>query len=119
MMSGLNQGLLCEEEGYATPLDVFIEEEFYPVDIEAGLGTTFILDKFGNVYSFGMGRHGVLGHGDEESSQIPRQINGLLRVRVKTVIAGDFHVVAQTYHGKVYSWGRYSWSILLPIMRLM
>ena len=106
MITGLNQGVLCEEEGYSTPVDLFIEEEFYPVDVEAGLGCSFVLDKFGNVYSFGMGRYGVLGHGDEETSQIPRQIHGLLKERVRLVSAGDFHVVALTYHGKLYSWGR-------------
>lgn len=106
MICGLNQGLLCEEEGYSTPIDVFIEDEFYPVDVEAGLGTTYVLDKYGNVYSFGIGRYGVLGHGDEHSSQIPRQIQGLLQQRVRKVSAGDFHVVALTHQGKLYSWGR-------------
>lgn len=106
MLSGLNQGLLCEEDGFSEPVDVFIEEEFYPVDVEAGLGCTFVLDKFGNVYSWGLGIHGVLGHGTEDSSQIPRQIQGLLKQRVRQVSAGGFHAVALTYHGKLWSWGR-------------
>lgn len=52
MLSGLNQGLLCEEEGFAQPLDVFIEDDFRPVDVEAGLGCTYVLDKYGNVYRY-------------------------------------------------------------------
>lgn len=57
-------------------------------------------------HSWGLARYGVLGHGDEESSQVPRQIQGLLRQRVRLVSAGAFHAVAVTYHGKLWAWGR-------------
>ena len=53
-----------------------------------------------------MARHGILGHGDEQSSQVPRQIQGLLRQRVRLVSTGGFHAVAITYHGKLWAWGR-------------
>jgi alpha-tubulin suppressor-like RCC1 family protein len=106
MMSGLNQGLLCEEEGYSDPVDIHFEDNFKPVDVTAGRGVSFVVDRYGNVFSFGLGQYGVLGHGNEETNQVPRQIGSLLRQRVKKVCVGDFHAAAVTYTGKIFTWGR-------------
>ena len=64
------------------------------------------MSKFGNCYSFGHGRYGVLGHGDELSMQAPRQILGLNRHRIKRVAVGGHHVLAISYTGKIFSWGK-------------
>eukprot|EP00602_Paraphysomonas_sp_CaronLab_P007962 CAMPEP_0185034642 /NCGR_PEP_ID=MMETSP1103-20130426/24704_1 /TAXON_ID=36769 /ORGANISM="Paraphysomonas bandaiensis, Strain Caron Lab Isolate" /LENGTH=667 /DNA_ID=CAMNT_0027571381 /DNA_START=134 /DNA_END=2137 /DNA_ORIENTATION=+ len=106
MFFGLNQGMLCEEEGVLTPEDVEWDEEEPPIDVIAGYGNCFVITKSGNVYSFGLGKFGILGHGDDETWQIPRQIMSLQRQRVKQVALGKFHALCLTYNGKLYSWGR-------------
>lgn len=64
MFFGLNQGALCEEGGVMTPEDVEWDyENEPPVAVHAGYGNSYVISKSGNLWSFGMGRFGVLGHG--------------------------------------------------------
>ena len=105
-LCGLNQVGLCEEQGYVEPKDVIIDIDESPISVAAGYGTSFIMTRIGNVYSFGHNRYGVLGHGDDISSQIPRQIMGLNSVRVKSMSVGQHHAMALSYNGKLFSWGR-------------
>jgi alpha-tubulin suppressor-like RCC1 family protein len=58
------------------------------------------------LFSFGLGRFGILGHGEEQTWQIPRQVMSLQRHRVKQVALGKYHALCVTYAGKLYSWGR-------------
>ena len=106
MLTGLNQALLCEEPGNLEPVEIGLDRDTAPIDVVAGHGVSFIVDRVGNVYSFGLGNHGVLGHGDDLTNQIPRQIMGLFKVKIKQVSVGEFHALAVTYPGKVWSWGR-------------
>jgi len=108
-MAGLNQRGLCEEPGYTTPQEVpwpmGIEES--PVEICAGDGTSFVVTRLGNVYSWGHGRFGVLGHGDEVSYPLPRQINALLKQSiVKLSCGGAGFCIALDAEGKLWSWGK-------------
>lgn len=66
----------------------------------------------GEVYTWGFGRGGRLGHPDFDihSGQAavitPRQvINGLGARRVKTIAAAKHHTVAATQSGEVFTWG--------------
>lgn len=93
--------------------------------VAAGSGTSFVVTKIGNVFSFGVGRYGVLGHGDDISIQTPRQILSLSRHRVQSigksmltllyivwlmcvciVAAGHAHALCVTYQGRLLAWGR-------------
>ena len=104
---GLNQGALCEEEGVKTPEEIDWDyESDPPVRVAAGYGNSFIITKTGNLWSFGLSLFGTLGHGDEETWQIPRQVMSLEQVRVRKVASGKNHVVCLTYEGKLYTWGR-------------
>ena len=58
-----------------------------PTQVFAGNGNSFILTRFGCLYSFGTGKFGMLGHGEERSSQVPRQI---LALRRAPVAQGDY-----------------------------
>lgn len=105
-MIGLNQQGLCEEPGFTHMTDLPWDLQERPVEIASGAGTTFILTKFGNIYSCGVGKFGVLGHGDDISVAAPRQILTLLKQRIKGVSAGHSHVIAMTYSGRIFTWGR-------------
>ena len=97
---------LCEEEGDPLPREVRFAEDEEPVQVEAGNGLSLIVTRAGNVYSFGNGRFGVLGDGDEMTSQVPRQIYSLNTKKIKKVAAGSHHVLALTFEGKVLGWGK-------------
>lgn len=107
MMVGLNQLGVVEDCEVPIPTDILMEEEEEtPIDVFAGFGTIFIVSRFGNVFSYGQNRFGVLGHGDEMSLSIPKQVMGLDKYRIKSVACGQFHTLAITYSGRLYSWGR-------------
>ena len=60
----------------------------------------------GNVYSFGCGKHGRLGHGERTGHSTPRTIVALQGVRVGAVAAGGEHSLVVSTAGRIYSFGR-------------
>lgn len=72
---------------------------------------TVALGEAGDVYTWGWGRGGRLGHSDgslatKEGAQIyPRKVQGLLGKVVMDVAAAKHHTLAVTDAGEVYSWG--------------
>jgi RCC1 and BTB domain-containing protein len=71
------------------------------------------VDGRGSVWSWGEGRFGRLGHGDEEDVWAPQRVaphtlgdDGFgAGARVAAVAAGGFHSVAVTADGVAYAWG--------------
>ena len=45
MFTGLNQGMLCEEDGVWSPEDVEWDDEEPPIDVVAGYGNCFVISK--------------------------------------------------------------------------
>ena len=106
LLAGLNQRGLCEEPGHTAPTDMQWNEDEEPVDLAAGNGISFVATRLGNIFSWGNGRFGALGHGDEESSQQPRQLRPLRKVKIAAVACGYYHAIATSADGILYSWGR-------------
>ena len=48
------------------------------------------------VYSFGSGTYGQLGHGDEENRLVPTKVMALENVHVAGVACGGFHTIVWT-----------------------
>ncbi|XP_002131982.2 RCC1 domain-containing protein 1 [Ciona intestinalis] len=59
----------------------------------------------GNVFSWGIGSHGQLGHGDMETLKQPHLIDALDGVCIKRVVAGGWHSVALADTDDLYVWG--------------
>ena len=59
----------------------------------AGCGYSALVTAGGALYTFGSGRHGVLGHGDEEPQPLPRAV-AALGAGVVGVACGGTHTVA-------------------------
>ncbi|XP_071723330.1 ultraviolet-B receptor UVR8-like [Rutidosis leptorrhynchoides] len=58
------------------------------------------------VYSWGWGDFGRLGHGNSSDLFTPLPIKALQGIRVKQIACGDSHCLAVTEAGEVLSWGR-------------
>ncbi|KAJ1387800.1 Regulator of chromosome condensation, RCC1 [Sesbania bispinosa] len=63
-------------------------------------------ESSGDVYSWGWGDFGRLGHGDLSDLLIPRPIRALQGVTIKQLACGDNHCLVVTMESKVLSWGR-------------
>jgi alpha-tubulin suppressor-like RCC1 family protein len=89
------------------PYRVFVFEGVRIVTVAVGDQFTAAVTEAGSVYSFGRG-DGRLGHGDgneEVDVFLPKRIEALDGIYVATVAVGDYHALALTRCGRVYSWG--------------
>ena len=76
--------------------------------VACGREHTATLIEGGGVYTFGYGKHGQLGHGDDYKRMVPTQVpmamfNG---ERIVMVATGRRHTVALSETGHVFTWGR-------------
>nr|XP_027077442.1 ultraviolet-B receptor UVR8-like isoform X1 [Coffea arabica] len=58
------------------------------------------------VYSWGWGDFGRLGHGNSSDLFTPQPIKALHGLKIKQIACGDSHCLAVTMEGEVQSWGR-------------
>ncbi|RZC13221.1 Ultraviolet-B receptor UVR8 [Glycine soja] len=59
-----------------------------------------------DVYSWGWGDFGRLGHGDHSDLLIPHPIKALQGLMIQQIACGDSHCLAVTMDSQVLSWGR-------------
>ncbi|KAJ6227803.1 regulator of chromosome condensation protein [Anaeramoeba flamelloides] len=73
--------------------------------IACGAYHTLALTIEGEVYSWGRGQDGQLGHGNLVQSLTPRKIEALSNTGIIKIAAGESHSAAIAYSGEVYTWG--------------
>ena len=92
------------------------QDQLLPKKVEAFAGRSVIavstgayhnlaLTAGGNVWSWGNGGFGKLGHCDEQRQLLPKQIEAFADQRVLAVSAGWEHSLALTADGAAWSWG--------------
>lgn len=76
-------------------------------DIACGSGHSAAIASNGELYTWGLGEYGRLGHGDAITQLKPKLVEGLIGQRVIQVACGsrDAQTMALTENGSVYSWG--------------
>lgn len=74
------------------------------VSVECGFNTTVALTSDGEVYSWGFGNEGALGHADYEDQYLPKKVESLSNI-VKIQCGGDF-VVCLDASGNLESFGK-------------
>ena len=93
---------------YQRRVPTLIEDlEGIPVK-QASCGTahTLVVTETGELFSFGFGAHGRLGHGDHEDSYKPKRVEGdLLGNAVRLAAAGEDHSIVLTERGQVFTFG--------------
>lgn len=58
-----------------------------------------------DVYAWGQGVNGRLGHGDEKDQLQPKVIEALLGKDVRAIACGLSHTAALNAAGELYTWG--------------
>lgn len=64
------------------------------------------MTRCGRLFTWGHGRSGRLGHGNEEVCMLPTEVQGLNHKMVTDVAASETHSAALTRDGELYTWGR-------------
>ena len=80
-----------------------------PTFVYMGPRHSGVVTENGDLYTFGSGNWGVLGHGDETSVNAydPKRVEYFKNnnIKIKKVCMGDYHTVALADNGDVYTWG--------------
>ncbi|KAB2001996.1 hypothetical protein ES319_D11G035200v1 [Gossypium barbadense] len=74
-------------------------------NISCGYKHAVLVTKQGQIFSWGEGRGGRLGHGVEADVSQPRLIGALNGSAIGLVACGEFHTCAVTLSGDLYTWG--------------
>ena len=74
--------------------------------VAAGEYHTVVFTEAGDLYTFGDGTDGKLGHGGTDNESVPRLVGGLAGQRVISAIAGRTFTAVATERGEVFCFGR-------------
>ncbi|EKF99968.1 hypothetical protein TCSYLVIO_009110 [Trypanosoma cruzi] len=88
------------------PQVVHVPTEHKLIRVHAGQWHSGVINTAGELFTWGVGYQGRLGHGDKEPALVPTKVRGALTGQhVIDVACGSFHTVALTERGAVYCWG--------------
>ena len=73
--------------------------------VAAGDNHSLAASATGALYTWGNGRFGRLGHGDQQHQSRPKVVEAVGQVVVRAVAAGMEHSLALSEAGEVFSWG--------------
>jgi alpha-tubulin suppressor-like RCC1 family protein len=71
--------------------------------VAAGEYHSMVLTRDGDVFTWGWGRFGELGHGNTDQQLVPKRVEGL--TNVTDIASGGRHSLAVGGGGAVYTWG--------------
>jgi len=74
--------------------------------VDAGGTSSAAVSSRGELLTWGRGLYGGLGHGNEDSVNVPTIVETLFKERVISISMGQHHACAITDHGDVYTWGK-------------
>ncbi|XP_037586442.1 RCC1 domain-containing protein 1 [Cebus imitator] len=100
--------LLPCARAYVSPRPPFyrpLAPELRVRQLKLGAEHALLLDTAGQVFSWGGGRHGQLGHGTLEAELEPRPLEALQGLAMAEVAAGGWHSVCVSETGDIYIWG--------------
>lgn len=76
-----------------------------PVVVAAGAWHAAVVGRDGRVCTWGWGRYGCLGHGNEDCESVPKVVEALMKIKVAYVATGDYTTFVVSEDGDVYSFG--------------
>lgn len=109
-LSTLKEGLEAAKGMYlpSVPHPVKINLPVKVISVACGLHHSIVLDTNGDVYTFGLGDNGRLGHGETKNELLPRQLVFENFMKVKTIAAGYHNSFFINDANEVYSCGAVS-----------
>jgi hypothetical protein len=100
-------GLGFEWANCPTPTLVEFADGMLVVSVGAGESHSFAVCEKGEIFSFGCGFHGCLGHGSEKHELRPRRVlGGVHDAKIISATGGKAHSLFLTKNGEVWSCGR-------------
>jgi len=94
-----------DEEKHAEPIMITALQGVGVIEISTGGFHSAALTGEGHLYTWGGGDKGQLGHGDDNSQNVPVIVEALRGKRVARCSAGMHHTMAMLDNGDVYTWG--------------
>lgn len=86
--------------------------------LSCGFEHCALVTGYGQVYTWGYGASGCLGHGDTNSHAVPRLVQSLSEIQY--IDCGGFHTAVVSEKGELWTWGRADVHQLgLPAKRLL
>ncbi|KAL9226370.1 hypothetical protein vseg_002193 [Gypsophila vaccaria] len=93
------------DEKHPRLIEQFQALNIQPMVVAAGAWHAAVVGKDGRVCTWGWGRYGCLGHGNEECESVPKVVQGLSDVKAVHVATGDYTTFVVSDSGDVYSFG--------------
>lgn len=96
---------ISDEEKHTEPVMITALQGVQIIDVSTGGFHSCALTNQGQMYTWGGGDKGQLGHGDENNQNLPVVIEALRGKKVIKMSSGMHHTMALLDNGDVYSWG--------------
>lgn len=93
------------DEKYPRLIEQFQVLNLQPMVVAAGAWHAAVVGQDGRVCTWGWGRYGCLGHGNEECESVPKVVEALGKVKAVHVATGDYTTFVVSDDGDVYSFG--------------
>ncbi|KAL5552715.1 hypothetical protein UlMin_040116 [Ulmus minor] len=93
------------DEKYPRLIEQFQVLNLQPMVVSAGAWHAAVVGRDGRVCTWGWGRYGCLGHGNEEFVSSPKVVEALSNVKAVHVATGDYTTFVVSEDGSVYSFG--------------
>lgn len=93
------------DEKYPRLIERFQQLNLQPTVVAAGAWHAAVVGKDGRVCTWGWGRYGCLGHGNEECESAPKVVESLSDIKAVHVATGDYTTFVVSEEGDVYSFG--------------
>ena len=84
------------------------------IQVTCGSYHTAAVSGNGDLFTWGGGMYGKLGHGNEMGHSTPKRVEALAGLAVSQIACGSRHTVAVVSNGALYSWGDKEVSMILP-----
>ena len=75
-------------------------------NVSCGSEHSMALNRSGELFSWGQGEGGLLGHGNFDSLWSPKRIEALRKTKIVQLECGGLHTLAVNKDGHVFSWRR-------------
>ncbi|KAI5679299.1 hypothetical protein M9H77_10249 [Catharanthus roseus] len=93
------------DEKYPRLIEQFQTINLQPMVVAAGAWHAAVVGRDGRVCTWGWGRYGCLGHGNEDCESVPKVVEALNGIKAVHVATGDYTTFVVSDAGDVYSFG--------------